>query len=226
MVFCKEEIFSPSPAASLVSTCSVSCFRASSHDAARCASRGMNRQAGRRRSDPTALFAEPAARASCAEYQIPQQHWFGWRRPAPAKRPADCGETAPVASQEAGKHQTLGREAASSIQERRQGARLLVRARAYLEEDQGQEAGPLAGARRGGSCDPMCAAPNRPYRCPAAALSPTTFQIAASTRLAGHCPARRLSISSTLATSPTGQTSCKAVAMLAKAGKLFRLACK
>src|SRR2546422_11605259 len=40
MVFCKEEIFSPSPAASLVSTCSVSCFRASSHDASRCASRG------------------------------------------------------------------------------------------------------------------------------------------------------------------------------------------
>src|SRR5712691_6181448 len=43
MVFCKEEIFSPSPAASLISTCSVSCFRASSHDASRCASRGLDK---------------------------------------------------------------------------------------------------------------------------------------------------------------------------------------
>jgi hypothetical protein len=53
-----------------------------------------------------------------------------------------------------------------------------------------------------------------------AAASATTFQIAASTRDAGHrCP-RRLSISSTLATSPQGQTCCKATAISAKMGKL------
>src|SRR6266849_1463476 len=35
-------VFSPSAAASVISTCSVSCFRASSHDASRGASRGRD----------------------------------------------------------------------------------------------------------------------------------------------------------------------------------------
>ena len=81
-------------------------------------------------------------------------------------------------------------------------------------------------ARRGAEEGPWSAQPSTPwerirvcaqsgelYFQDVTALSPTSFQIAASTSLAGHRPARRPSISSMLATSPQGQTSFTAAAM-------------
>ncbi len=120
-------------------------------------------QAGHRQSAPVASFAEPTARASCAQYQTPPQRWFEWRRPTPVTRPANCGETGRAASHQAWTHQTLGLEAAFSRAVRWQGTRLLVQARAYLEADQGPEGVLPAGAGQGGVSGLVYAAPDRRF---------------------------------------------------------------
>ena len=90
----------------------------------------------------------------------------------------------------------------------------------------GTRGGAAGGSKARGSWRSSVCRSRSTNRCPAAAASATTFQRAASTRLAGHrCP-RRLSTSATLATSPHGQLSCTASAISAQAGKRRRLACK
>ena len=171
-------------------------------------------------------FAGADERALNAKSLTPSRRLFERLRQAPTRQRADSGETVPVASPARWRHQRLDLERAHPTRARQ----LPLQPQGHSPGasqggDQGQARQHQARARPGEVCDQACTALDRSTN----ALLPRylpQFPDRCFDQMAGHRPARRLSISSTLATSPQGQTSCTASTISAKAGNLFRLACK